>query len=184
MATDEPAATARPPWVDLVVAALKANQVEIAAYVPDKVLAPLIARLHEDPAFTMIPVAREEEGLGIAAGAWMGGKRTIVLMQTSGFATLPNVLASLVVAYQIPAILMVSERGTMGDHQLAQAIVCRTLVPTLQTLGVEHHRITRLDETAFICDRVIQQAFKTQAPAALILSPLLTNNPAYAGGTP
>ena len=177
MATD---ATANTRWYDIVIAVLKANRVEIAAYVPDKVLAPLIARMHEDPYFTMIPVAREEEGLGIATGAWMGGKRTIVLMQTSGFATLPNVLASLVVACQIPAILMVSERGTMGDHQLAQAIVCRTLVPTLQTLGVEHHRITRLDETEFICDRTIQQAYKTQAPAALILSPLLTNNPAYA----
>jgi sulfopyruvate decarboxylase alpha subunit len=178
MAAETPA-TPRPPWVDIVVGVLKANRVEIAAYVPDKVLAPLIARMHEDPYFTMIPVAREEEGLGIATGAWMGGKRTIVLMQTSGFATLPNVLASLVIACQIPAILMISERGTMGDHQLAQAIVCRTLVPTLQTLGVEHHRITRLDEAEFICDRTIQQAYKTQAPAALILSPLLTNNPAY-----
>lgn len=176
MATEPPAKT---PWYDTVLAVLKANQVEIVAYVPDKVLAPLIARLHADPYFTMIPVAREEEGLGIATGAWMGGKRTIVLMQTSGFATLPNVLASLVIACQIPAILMISERGTMGDHQLAQAIVCRTLVPTLQTLGVEHHRITRPDETEFICDRTIQQAYKTQAPAALILSPLLTNNPAW-----
>ncbi|MBZ0249424.1 MAG: decarboxylase [Burkholderiales bacterium] len=176
MATEPPAKT---PWYDTVLAVLKANQVEIVAYVPDKVLAPLIARLHADPYFTMIPVAREEEGLGIATGAWMGGKRTIVLMQTSGFATLPNVLASLVIVCQIPAILMISERGTMGDHQLAQAIVCRTLVPTLQTLGVEHHRITRPDETEFICDRTIQQAYKTQAPAALILSPLLTNNPAW-----
>jgi sulfopyruvate decarboxylase alpha subunit len=169
---------APPAWVDIVVGVLTANQIAIVPYAPDKVLAPLITRLPQDAHFTMIPVAREEEGLGIASGAWMAGKRSIVLMQTSGFATLPNVLASLVVAFQIPVVMMISERGTMGDHQLAQAIVCRTLVPTLQTLGVEHHRITRLDETAFICDRTIQQAFKTQAPAALILSPLLTNNPA------
>ena len=172
------------PWDDIVVATLKANEVEIVTYVPDKVLAPLIAKLHTDPYFTMVPVAREEEGLGIATGAWMGGKRSILLMQTSGFATLPNVLASLVVACQIPAVLMLSERGTLGDHQLGQAIVCRTMVPVLETLGVEHHRITRLDETEFIVDRAIQQAFKTQAPVALILSPLLTNNPAYKRGTP
>jgi hypothetical protein len=51
--------------------------------------------------------------------------------------------------------------------------------PVLETLGIEHHRITRLDECEFIVDRTLKQAFATQAPAALILSPLLTNNPAY-----
>lgn len=169
----------RQPWHEIVAGVLKSHKVEIVTYVPDKVLAPLIRRLHDDPAFTTFPLAREEEGLGIAAGAWMGGKRSVLLMQTSGFATLPNVLASLTVACQIPAVMIVSERGTLGDHQLGQAIVCRTMLPVLQTLGIEHHRITRLDECAFIVDAALKQAFATQAPVALILSPLLTNNPAY-----
>jgi hypothetical protein len=46
--------------------------------------------------------------------------------------------------------------------------------PILETLGIEHHTITRLDDTHFTVDRTIRQAFLTQAPAALILSPLLT----------
>ena len=167
------------PWVDIIARVLKAQKVEIITYVPDKVLAPLIKHLHADPYFTVFPLAREEEGLGIATGAWMGGKRSILLMQTSGFATLANVLASLVVACQVPAVMMISERGTMGDHQLGQAIVCRTMDPVLQTLGIEHHRLTRLDECEFIVERTLKQAFATQAPAALILSPLLTHNPAY-----
>jgi sulfopyruvate decarboxylase alpha subunit len=167
------------PWYEIVANVLKAQKVEIVTYVPDKVLAPLIRHIHADPYFNAFPLAREEEGLGIATGAWMGGKRSVLLMQTSGFATLPNVLASLIVACQIPAIMMISERGTLGDHQLGQAIVCRTMRPVLETLGIEHHRITRLDETEFIVDRALKQAFATQAPAALILSPLLTNNPAY-----
>jgi sulfopyruvate decarboxylase TPP-binding subunit len=112
MVTDANTSAATPAWVDVVVDALKANRVGIVPYVPDKVLAPLIRRLHADPFFTMLPVAREEEGLGIVTGAWMAGKRGIVLMQTSGFATLPNVLASLVVCYQVPVLMMVSERGT------------------------------------------------------------------------
>jgi sulfopyruvate decarboxylase TPP-binding subunit len=95
-------------------------------------------------------------------------------MQTSGFATLANVLASLAVAAQIPALLMVSERGTLGDFQIGQAIVCRTMRPILESLGIEHHTMTRLDEAHFVVDRTIKQAFLTQAPAALILSPLLT----------
>jgi sulfopyruvate decarboxylase TPP-binding subunit len=104
----------------------------------------------------------------------MAGLRGMVLMQTSGFATLANVLASLCVAAQIPALMMVSERGTLGDFQIGQAIVCRTMRPILETLGIEHHTMTRLDEAHFIVDRTIKQAYLTQAPAALILSPLLT----------
>lgn len=173
--TKEDATTAA--WVGIVIDTLKANKVEFVPYVPDKVLAPLIRQMAQDPFFTLLPVAREEEGLGIVTGAWMAGKRGIVLMQTSGFATLANVLASLVVCYQIPALMLVSERGTMGDHQLGQALVCRTLRPILETLGIEHHTVQRLDEAEFIVDRTIRQAIATQAPACLILSPLLTNRP-------
>ena len=101
-------------------------------------------------------------------------------MQTSGFATLANVLASLAVAAQIPAVLMVSERGTLGDFQPGQAIVCRTMRPILQSLGIEHHTLTRLEDAHFMADRTIRQAHLTQMPAALILSPLLTANRAKA----
>ena len=173
------AETAPSTWFDIAIAALRRNEVKLITFVPDRVLTPLIAGLQADPYFEVIGATREEEAVGIVSGAWMGGVRGAVLMQTSGFATLPNVLASLIVACQIPAIMMISERGTLGDHQLGQAIVCRTMVPLLQTLGIEHHRIARLDECEFIVDRALKQAFATQAPTALILSPLLTNNPAY-----
>ena len=162
-------------WDEIVLRVLKANQVKLITYIPDKVLAPLIRRLHADPYFTVVVPAREEEAVGIVTGAYMGGTRGIVLMQTSGFATLPNVLASLCVPCQIPLLMMISERGTMGDHQLGQAIVCRTMRPVLECLGLEHHALTRLDEVEFIVDRSIKQAFATQAPVAFILSPLLTN---------
>jgi sulfopyruvate decarboxylase alpha subunit len=162
------------PWYDIVVNVLKANQVRLVAYVPDNVLSPLIKALHADPYFTVLCPAREEEAVGIVAGAHMAGLRGITLMQTSGFATLANVLASLVVPYQLPLLMMISERGTLGDHQLGQAIVCRTMRPILQTLGIEHFAIERLDDVEFVVDRMIQQAYSTQAPAAMILSPLLT----------
>jgi sulfopyruvate decarboxylase alpha subunit len=163
-------------WDEIVVRVLKANAVKLITYVPDKVLAPLIKRLHADDFFTVLCPAREEEAVGIVAGAHLGGLRGIVLMQTSGFATLPNVLASLAVPYQIPLLMMISERGTLGDFQLVQAIVCRTMRPILASLGIEHHAITRLEEVEFVVDRMIRQAFATQAPAAMILSPLLTHN--------
>ena len=162
-------------WDEIVVRVLKANAVRLITYVPDKVLAPLIKRVHADAFFTVLCPAREEEAAGIVTGAYMAGCRGIVLMQTSGFASLPNVLASLAVPYQIPLLMMISERGTLGDHQLGQAIVCRTMRPILESLGIEHHVITRLEDVEFIVERMIKQAFATQAPAAMILSPLLTN---------
>ena len=161
-------------WYEAVVRAFKANDVRIVVYVPDNVLRPLIEAVHADDYFTAFAVAREEEGVGIVCGASMAGSRGILLMQTSGFATLANVLASLCVAAQIPALMMVSERGTLGDFQIGQAIVCRTMRPVLESLGIEHHTMTSLGDAFFVVDRTIKQAYLTQAPAALILSPLLT----------
>jgi sulfopyruvate decarboxylase alpha subunit len=164
-----------PPWHEILLQVLKANQVRLVTYVPDRVLTPLIRALHADDYFTVISPAREEEAVGIVAGAWMGGTRGVVMMQTSGFATLPNVLASLAVPYQIPLLMIVSERGTLGEFNIGQAMVCRTMRPVLESLGIENHTITRSDELEFIADSSIAQAILTQAPAALILSPLLTS---------
>ena len=161
-------------WWEIVRDVLKRNEIKLVTYVPDNVLNPLISAIHADPYFNAFVTTREEEAVGIVAGAWMGGMRGIVLMQTSGFATLPNVLASLAVPYQIPVLMMVSERGTLGEFNVGQAIVARTMRPALLAMGIEHHTMSRLDEAEFILERTIRQAVTTQAPACLILSPLLT----------
>lgn len=167
-------------WHGIVAATLKRNAVRLVTHVPDRVLAPLIATVEADPFFTVLPAAREEEAVGIVCGAWMGGMRGIVLMQTSGFATLANALASLACACQIPVLMLVSERGTLGEFNLGQAMACRTLRPVLAALGIDHHTLSRLDETEFILDRTIRQAMATRWPACLILSPLLTGGKRFA----
>ncbi len=179
MANEQDGTASARSWHAITQETLKRNQVKLAVYVPDRVLTPLIKALHEDNDFTAFAATREEEALGILTGAWMGGMRGVLLMQTSGFATLPNVLASLAVPYQIPLIMIVSERGTLGEFNLGQAMVCRTMRPVLQSLGIEHHTITRLDELEFILDRSIKQAVATQAPTCLILSPLLTGGKTF-----
>jgi sulfopyruvate decarboxylase alpha subunit len=168
------------PWHEIVQATLKRNDVKLVTYVPDRVLTPLIKAVHADPFFTTFPTTREEEAIGIVTGAWMGGLRGAVLMQTSGFATLPNAIASLAVPCQIPLLLFVSERGTLGEFNLGQAMVCRTMRPVLDSLAMEHHTITRLDELEFILDRSIKQAVAIQAPVTFILSPLLTGGKVFA----
>ena len=169
-------------WYEIVLASLKHNDVKLVAYVPDRVLTPLIKAIHEDSFFITFPTTREEEAVGIVTGAWMGGMRGAVLMQTSGFATLPNALASLAVPSQIPLLMLVSERGTLGEFNLGQALVCRTMRPALDSLAIVHHTITRIDELEFIVDRSIKQAVATQAPVAFILSPLLTGGKVFEQG--
>ena len=166
-------------WHEIVLATLKANDVRLVVYVPDRVFTPLIKAIHADNFFTTFAATREEEALGIVSGAWMGGMRGAVLMQTSGFATIPNALASLVVPSQIPALIFVSERGTLGEFNLGQALVCKTMRPVLDSLAVENITITRQDELAFIVDRSIKQAVATQAPVTFILSPLLTGGKVF-----
>ena len=161
-------------WAQIAIRALKRNEIKLMTYVPDRVLAPLIDGLKADPYFEVIGTTREEEAVGIVSGAWMGGVRGAVLMQTSGFATLPNVIASLLMPYQIPAIMIVSERGTLGEFNIGQVMVCRTMRPVLDSLAAEYHVITRGDELEFIVDRSVKQAVATQSPVTLILSPLLT----------
>ena len=167
-------------WYEITRDVLKRHDVSLIVYVPDNVLRPLIAALEADRFFTCFAVTREEEGLGITAGAWMGGTRGILLMQTSGFATLPNVLASLSVPFQIPTLMMVSERGTLGEFNIGQSLVARTMRPVLDALSIEQHTMTRLDEAEFILDRSITQAVATMAPVCFILSPLLTGGKVFA----
>ena len=173
------AATKGASWHEIVLASLKANNVKLVIYVPDRVFTPLIKAIHADPFFTTFAATREEEAIGIVTGAWMGGMRAAVLMQTSGFATIPNALASLVVPSQIPALIFVSERGTLGEFNLGQAMVYKTMRPVLDSLGIETHTITRIDELAFIIDRSIKQAVATLAPVTFILSPLLTGGKVF-----
>ncbi len=166
-------------WYEIVRDVLKQHKVSLVTYVPDNVLRPLIELIEGDPFFTCFVTTREEEALGIVVGAWMGGVHGIVLMQTSGFATLPNAIASLAVPFQIPVLLMVSERGTLGEFNIGQALVARTMRPVLDSLAIEHHTLTRLDEVEFIIDRSIRQAVATQAPVTFILSPLLTGGKVF-----
>lgn len=164
-------------WASTFVRVLKDNNVDLVTYIPDNVLRPLIDAIEADPYFTVVVPTREEEAVAIVAGAYMAGRRGITLMQTSGFATIPNALASLACPFQLPVVMVISERGTLGEFQLGQSMVCRTMRPVLQSLGIENFAIQDKSQVEFIAGNMIRQAFATKTPAAIILSPLLTKRP-------
>jgi hypothetical protein len=109
-------------WSDTLLRILKDNDIRLIAYVPDNVLTPLIAGVSADNYFLPVSATREDEAIGTATGAYMAGLRGAVMMQTSGFALIANALASLVLPYQIPTVMVISERGTMGEFNIGQSL--------------------------------------------------------------
>jgi sulfopyruvate decarboxylase TPP-binding subunit len=77
-------------------------------------------------------------------------KENEVRLVSYGFALIANALASLIVPYQIPAIIVVSERGTLGEFNIGQVAVARTMRPVLDSIAVTHHTLT--DEATKVPD--------------------------------
>ncbi len=161
-------------WAGTTIRCLKEQGIRLVTYVPDKILAPLITGVQEDPHFMSFSATREDEAVGIACGASLGGMPAVVLMQSSGFGNVPNALASLVAPYQIPITVIISERGVLGEFNAVQVPISRVIRPTLDALGIPHATLTRDDEVEFLVSRTLYQSRLTQQPAALLLSPVLT----------
>ncbi|MGA7671780.1 MAG: thiamine pyrophosphate-binding protein [Nitrolancea sp.] len=161
-------------WAETTVLSLIENDIRVVTYVPDNVLIPLISGFKADERLTVFSATREEEAIGIACGAYLGGSRALVMMQSSGFGNIPNALASLATPYQIPVLMIISERGSLGEYNSVQVPITRVIRPTLDALGIPHFTLNREDEVEFVVPRMAAQCFNTQTPAAIILSPMLT----------
>jgi len=157
-------------WTDIVFERLKANRLEVVCHVPDSVLAPLIARAEGDPFFTVVPLTREEEGVGVLTGAYLGGRRGLLMMQVSGLGNSVNGLASLAIPYQIPFLMLISQRGELGEFNPAQIAMGRAARPLLDALDIQHFTLRRADEVATLMDGAIKTAYTAQRPVALFIS--------------
>ena len=161
-------------WADSVFECLKANGVRTVVHVPDTILTGLIRMAEEDDAFDVLGPTREEEGVGMVCGAYLGGSPGALLMQNSGLGNAANAIASLAVPYQIPFLLVISQRGELGEFNTVQVGMGQALRPVLDGLDVPHFTLEREDELERLVDGACRLAFSTDRPVALILSPLLT----------
>jgi sulfopyruvate decarboxylase alpha subunit len=144
-------------------------------YVPDNPLSHILASLHETRADVHTLLAtREEEAVGIAAGLYLGGASPALLMQSSGVGNTLNALGSLLLAYQIPALLIVSMRGDAGEWNWAQVPMGRAVAPVLDALGIQHLAIDRDGDAASSVLAMGRLAFSARVPAACLLPRRLT----------
>ena len=99
---------------------LKDVGIDFIVSVPCVNLSKLLNMIDEDDEITHIPVTREEEGIGICAGAYLGGKKPAILMQNSGLGNSINALKSLTQLYKFPLLMIMSHRGTEGENICGQ----------------------------------------------------------------
>jgi len=99
----------------LIYEALKACDVKIISALPETWLVHLIRMAEEDPTMKLVRLAKEEEGVGISAGAYLAGVNSVMLMQNHGFLASINGIVSLALLYRIPLTLLISYRGHWGE---------------------------------------------------------------------
>jgi len=123
-------------------AKLRASGLDFFVSVPCKLLAHLIAMLERDRAIIYTPVAREEEGVGLACGAYLAGRYPAIVMQNSGFGNSANAILSLLNYYRIPIVFVVSHRGTEGEPIEAQRMMGTIVSDLLKVIDVDVLKIT------------------------------------------
>src|SRR5215213_4458527 len=122
-------------WQEDIFAILKQGQVRQVAYVPDAGHAHLIRRVHADAQMRGVVLTTEEEGVALACGAWLGGERAVLLMQSSGVGNCINML-SLVENCRFPLLCLVTMRGEWAEFNPWQVPMARATQGCLEGMGV------------------------------------------------
>ncbi len=161
-------------WTESIVAALKRHEVKLIAYLPDSIVYRVLALIEQDPFFEMVPVAREEECVGILAGAYLGGMRGAMFAQNSGLGNCVNALASLAVPWQTPFLMVLSQRGELGEFNVSQTGMGRATRPILEALGIPHVTPTVPEELEGLVSDGIKLVYSTRTPLGVLLSRQLT----------
>jgi sulfopyruvate decarboxylase subunit alpha len=146
---------------------LKRGGIDFITSVPCIKLGPLMELVSNEPGIIHVPVTREEEGVGVCAGAFMGGRRPAILMQNSGLGNSINALTSLNVLYGIPLLMIISHRGTEGERVVGQVPMGKATVPLLDAIGIEHRSPSPADSENCVAEAAIA-ALDGRKPIALL----------------
>jgi sulfopyruvate decarboxylase alpha subunit len=167
--SESAAAAPKADWRDAVFAALKAGSIRQVGYVPDAGHARLIELCQADPEIRAVPLTTEEEGIGLAAGAWLGGQRAAVLMQSSGVGNCINML-SLAKNCRLPMLLLVTMRGEWAEFNPWQVPMGMRTQAALELMDVIVHRAERSEDAAGTVAAAIETAFAGDYAAAVLLA--------------
>ena len=151
-----------------IVAGLKNAGINFVATLPDEKMVELIHAVERDPDCKHVPLCREEEGIGICAGAYLAGKRTALIMQNAGFLNSCNALTTTSLQFQIPALLLIYYAGDIGDRGFTT--LGAVTEPVLQGMGIRYYVLRRQEEIEGTLRGAQILADDSKKPVAVLLT--------------
>ena len=152
----------------LIVESMKEAGVGFVTSLPDANLQKLLALVDADPELTHVTLAREEEGIGICTGAYMGGLTPAVIMQNGGFLNSCNALTTTALNLNIPILLLIYYAGDLGDEGFS--MLGSVTEPVLRGLGIRYQVLRRLEEIKRIIKGATTLAIDSRRPVAVLLT--------------
>ncbi len=156
-------------WPADIHRALRQGGVGFVSYVPDAGHKRLIELCQEDRFLTAIPLTTEEEGIGLAMGAWLGGKKCVLLLQSSGVGNLVNALGA-VTECRFPFLMVATMRGEDGEFNPWQVPMGRATPRVLEAMGVRVERVERAEEAGAAVAGAVDEAYEGDRIVAVLIS--------------
>ncbi|WP_376095231.1 phosphonopyruvate decarboxylase [Roseomonas sp. CCTCC AB2023176] len=160
--------TAQPEWQEALFLRLLEAGIRQVAYVPDAGHAHLIRRAHAAPEMSAYPLTTEEEGIAACCGAWLGGQRAVLLLQSSGVGNCVNML-SLVASCRFPLLALVTMRGEWAEFNPWQVPMGRATPATLELMGVSTRRADTAAGVVTEVEAALDDAFTSEQAVAVLL---------------
>jgi sulfopyruvate decarboxylase alpha subunit len=165
-------------WPGSIHRALKSHRVKQVSYVPDAGHKRLIELCQADKGMIAVPLTTEEEGIGLAAGAWLGGERAALLMQSSGVGNCVNAL-TLAANCGFPLLMIVTLRGEWGEFNPWQIPMGQATPEVLRLGGVRTLRIERAEQALETVTAAARLAFEGYAAAAVLIAQRLIGTKSF-----
>src|ERR1700736_3180078 len=157
------------PWAVRVHRVLKSAGVTHMSYVPDAGHASLIDLFTADAEVISNVLTTEQEGIAIAAGAWLGGKRSVLLLQSSGVGNCINMLSLMTIA-RFPLLMLVTMRGEWAEFNPWQVPMGRATDPALNAIGVRTMRAETPEDLVEVTGAAATVAYEADQQIAVLIS--------------
>jgi sulfopyruvate decarboxylase alpha subunit len=175
----KPTVVTAPVWQETVFKALKQGGVRQIAYVPDAGHSQAIRSAIADPDIEDIVLTTEEEGVALACGAWLGGQRAVLLMQSSGVGNCVNMF-SLLQAGDFPFFTLVTMRGEYAEFNPWQSPMGKATQAALELMGIHVLRVDEADKVEETVSAGLDAAFQSGERVAVLLGQRLIGRKKWA----
>jgi sulfopyruvate decarboxylase subunit alpha len=154
----------------IIFDALKECDVRLVSALPETWLVHLIRLSEDDPEMTLVRLAKEEEAVGISAGAYFAGVKSAMLMQNHGFLAAVNGIVSFAHLYKIPLLMIISYRGSLGERDPWQTQGGNVTEPLLRALRIPYFFLDSPDAVKTRIRQAQTLAESSLQPVALLLT--------------